>query len=313
MQLIFLGTGAGAPSRNRNVSSLALRLNQSSETWLFDCGEGTQQQILKTHVTLHNISRIFITHLHGDHIFGLPGLLCSRSLQSASTKPLTIYGPRGLRSYLSTSMTVSQTTLSYPLDIREMIPLQQGTVFSIFEDDRLEVLSGALLHHIESFGFAIAEKPKVGRFRIDLAKAQGVPEGPIYGQLKRGQDVVLEDGRRLIAKNFVEPDDLGDKVVILGDTRPCPASVTLAQDATILIHEATFSSRDQALANVSAHSTAHEAALIAKEAHVKKLLMTHISARYQTSGQDTQDDLLAEARTIFPETDLVNDFYEIDV
>ncbi|KRN29421.1 beta-lactamase superfamily hydrolase [Lactobacillus selangorensis] len=300
MELEFLGTGAGVPAKNRNVTSIALKLlNERNEIWLFDAGEGTQQQILRTTIKPRKITKIFITHLHGDHLYGLPGLLSSRSFQGGNT-PLTIYGPQGVDTYVRTSLRVSDSHLTYP--IHYVILKNPG---KLFEDNTFKVEVAKLDHRIPSFGYRIIEKDHAGELLVDKLRADGVPSGPIYGQLKAGQDVTLPDGRLIHGKDYVGPAQKGRIVTILGDTRKNKNGLKLAQNADVLVHESTFGDEEKKLAHQYYHSTSTEAADIAKKAHVGELLLTHISARYV--GKMSQQ-LEREARQIFPHTRVMNDF-----
>ncbi|HSH25030.1 MAG TPA: ribonuclease Z, partial [Massilibacterium sp.] len=239
MQLTFLGTGAGMPAKERNVSSIALTwLNASGEVWLFDCGEATQHQILRTSIKPSKISRIFITHLHGDHIYGLLGLLSSRSFLNGTT-PLYLYGPVGIRSFVETGLRVSGTHLNYQLVIEEMSEEMEWST------ERATVTVRTLQHGIPSFGYRICEHDKVGPLQIEKLNALHIPKGPHFKLLKKGVDVSLQDGRVLKAKDFIGPKQKGRVVTILGDTRPTEASIELAKDADVCVHEATFSEREK--------------------------------------------------------------------
>lgn len=306
MKLMFLGTGAGVPSRHRNVSSLALMLlDELNETWLFDCGEATQHQILKTNLKPRKITKIFITHLHGDHIFGLPGLVSSRSFQGGDD-PLTIYGPRGIKQYVLTSLKISRTHLSYPLNFVELDP--KGGQLQFDKGWKVEYLP--LDHGILSFGYRIIEPFKQGELLIDKLKQYNIPSGPIYGQLKNRQTVTLEDGTVLDGNDFVGPSIRGHVIAILGDTRPHRNAETLAKGADVLVHEATFEKNESNMAHNYFHSTTRQAALLAKKCSAKELFLTHISARY--TGQACQQ-LLKEAKETFKNVHLVSDLdvYEI--
>ncbi|MGL6137176.1 MAG: MBL fold metallo-hydrolase, partial [Planktothrix sp.] len=184
MQITFLGTSSGVPTRSRNVSSIALRLPQRAEIWLFDCGEGTQHQFLRSDLKISQISRIFVTHLHGDHIFGLMGLLASCGL-AGNPKRIDIYGPSGLSEYLQGCVRYSQTHFSYPVKVHT---IQPGI---IFEDEEYQVVCGPLKHRVPAFGYRMIEKDKPGRFDVEKAQKLGIPPGPIYAQLKQGQTVTL--------------------------------------------------------------------------------------------------------------------------
>ncbi|MBO0468397.1 ribonuclease Z [Enterococcus plantarum] len=304
MELQFLGTGAGVPAKHRNVSSIALKLlDEINAVWLFDCGEGTQLQILKSTIRPRKIEKIFITHLHGDHIFGLPGLLSSRSFQGGNEK-LEIYGPVGIAEFIRTALKVSQTRLSYEL---KFIEIKEGVVFS---DKQFTVSCKPLDHGIASFGYRIVEADHEGELQVDKLAALNIPSGPIYGKIKRGESVELPDGQVINGKDFVGEKKLGRTVTILGDTRKTPNSVALAENATVLVHESTFNKDEAKMAKAYYHSTSHQAAQVALEAKVEKLILTHISARYLT-GDIIQ--LENEAKEIFPNTKVVKDMEIIEI
>jgi ribonuclease Z len=304
LELVFLGTGAGVPSKGRNVSSLVLQLlDERGASWMFDCGEATQHQILYTSVRPRRLEKIFITHLHGDHIFGLPGLLGSRSFQGGDT-PLTVYGPKGIRDFIEVSLSVSKTHVKYPLLIEE---IEEGVVF---EDDTFRVEAARLIHGIESFGYRITEKDIPGPLLVDKLLEIGVKPGPIFKRLKEGETVTLEDGRIIDGKEFVGAPQKGRVLAVLGDTRYCEAAVSLAKQADVLVHEATFAAEDEAQAYDYYHSTTYQAAKTAKQAGAKKLILTHISSRYQ--GEDCEV-LLKEARTVFPNTYMAEDLKRFTV
>lgn len=300
MKLTFLGTGSGVPAKHRNVSSLALHIDdKEGSVWLFDCGEATQHQILHTSLKPRKISKIFITHLHGDHIFGLPGLLSSRSFQGGET-PLTVYGPVGIKDYIETSLRVSMTHVKYPLIIEE------------FEDEGLllvekdfTIVGKKLVHGIASYGFRLVQNDLPGALLMDKVKQSNIQTGPHLQKLKEGESVTLEDGRIVDGKDYIGPPKKGKVITVLGDTRYNPISVELAEVADVLIHEATFSAKDEMLAKEYFHSTTIQAAKVAKEAGASQLLLTHISARYQ---KEEVNMLLEEAREVFPNTVVVNDF-----
>ncbi|WP_459499560.1 ribonuclease Z [Bacillus sp. C1] len=299
MDFVFLGTGAGVPSKGRNVSSIALQLlEERGETWLFDCGEATQHQILHTSVRPRRIEKIFITHLHGDHIFGLPGLLGSRSFQGGTT-PLTVYGPKGIKQFVEVALSVSKTHVKYPLEIVEIT--EEGIVF---EDPQISVETKRLSHGIECFGYRIVEKDIKGHLLVEKLLGAGVKPGPIFKRLKDGETVELDDGRVLHGEDFIGPPQKGRIITILGDTRYCEASRELAQDADVLVHEATFAAVDEMQAHDYFHSTTRQAASIALQANVKRLILTHISSRYQG---DTYKELLQEARALFVNTEMAMD------
>ncbi len=304
MDLFFLGTGAGIPSKGRNVTAIALKLlEERGAIWLFDCGEATQHQILHTSIKPGRIEKIFITHLHGDHIYGLPGLLASRSFQGGES-PLTVYGPAGIKEYIETSLRVSGTYLKYGLEIVE---IKEGI---LFEDEQFTVEARELEHGIQSYGFRVVEKDRPGTLLVEKLKELGIKPGPQYRNIKEGAPVTLENGTVMEAYHFLGPRQLGRIVTILGDTRKCEAALELAKEADLLIHEATFAKEDGELAHNYFHSTTGHAAQTARQAGAKKLCLTHISSRYD---RDAAVELLLEARAIFPETEIAEDFKSITV
>lgn len=301
MELQFLGTGAGMPSKERNTSSLALKLYEERGTlWLFDCGEATQHQILHTTIKPRKIEKLFITHLHGDHIFGLPGLLSSRSfLGGEEPAPLTLYGPKGLMKWIQFTLELTKTHLNYPI---HFVEIEEGV---IFEDEHFIVTAKELEHVIPCFGFRIEQKPLPGELYIDKALELGVPKGPLLGKLKSGEDVELEDGTIVRSKDVTGPPKKGFVVAILGDTIYCKQSVELSRDADIVVHEATFDHATAKLAKDYGHSTNVDAAKVAKEANAKYLILNHISSRFLPRDLE---NLLKEAKKVFPHVFVAKDF-----
>lgn len=300
MRLTFLGTSSAAPSRTRNVSSLALQLPEQARMWLFDCGEGTQHQMLRSPLRLSQLERIFFTHLHGDHLFGLPGLLASRSLQNGGITPVTLYGPQGLEEFVQVSLDLSHSRPGYPIFVERVAP---GLVY---EDERVRVYCAPARHRIEAYAYAVEEKQQPGEFLVEAARLLGIPEGPLYGLLKRGETVVLPDGRAVHGSDFVGPPRPGRKIVITGDTVYSPAVASLAQEADVLVHEATYIDEDSRQARRGFHSTARMAAETAQRAAVDQLILTHFSARYEAGSGMAR--LLEEAQAVFPNTKLAYDF-----
>lgn len=305
MQLEFLGTGAGSPSKQRNVTSVALKLlEELNEIWLFDAGEATQHQILRTTIRPRKVTKIFITHLHGDHIFGLPGFLSSRSFQGGN-EPLTIYGPVGIKKFVMTALQVSESRLSYPLKFVEIDHSQE-----LFNERGFKVTTMSLDHKIACYGYRIEEADHPGELQVDKLRQDNIPSGPIYGQLKAGKTVKLDDGRVIDGKNYIGKPQPGRIIAILGDTRQTPNAVVLAHKADVLVHESTFAKNEAKMAHNYYHSTSLQAAEVAKQAGVKKLLLTHISARY--TGKAAYQ-LAYQVRDVVPDTRVVNDFDVIDV
>jgi ribonuclease Z len=305
VKLLFLGTGAGMPAKLRNVTSIALKLLEERGTiWLFDCGEATQHQILHTSIKPRRLEKIFITHLHGDHIYGLPGLLSSRSFQGGESE-LTVYGPKGLADYIRVSLDISQSYLKYPLKV---IEIEEGV---IFEDEQFIVETRLLEHGIPSYGYRIVEKDKPGTLLVDKLKEMGVAPGPQYRKIKDGEAVVLDDGTVIEAEEFLGPTQKGRVITILGDTRICENAILLANQADALIHEATFSLGDEKLAFEYFHSTTGQAAEVATKAQVKSLFLTHISSRYD---REAAAILKEEASEIFPNNvEIAEDFKEYQI
>ncbi len=304
MDIFFLGTGAGVPAKLRNVTSIALKLlEERGAIWLFDVGEATQHQILHTSIKPRRIEKIFVTHLHGDHLYGLPGLLSSRSFQGGESE-VTLYGPKGIEEYIKVSLSISQTYLKYPLKI---IEIEEGVIFA---DDQFSVEARLLEHGIRSYGYRIVEKDKPGMLLADKLKEVGIKPGPIYKKIKNGEPVVLDDGSVIESSEFLGPAQKGRIVTILGDTRFCQNAVALAKAADLLIHEATFAKGEEKLAHDYFHSTTHQAAEIAKLAGCKALCLTHISSRYDRSAWTK---LVNEAKEVFPHTDIAEDFKEIPI
>ena len=309
MFIQFLGTGAGQPSKSRNVSSLALKLlDELNEIWLFDCGEGTQNRILETTIRPRKISRIFITHLHGDHIFGLPGFLASRSFQSNDEQTdITIYGPVGIKTFVLTSLKVSGSRLPYRIHFQEFDEKSLGL---IFENDKFSVYADKLDHTTFCVGFRVIQKDLEGTLDAEKLKAAGVPFGPLFGKIKNGENVVLEDGTEIMASDYLSPPRPGKVVTILGDSRKCHASVRLGVNADILVHESTYGKGDEVMARKHGHSTNMEAAQVAKEANAKRLLLNHISPRFLAKDVS---QLRRDAASVFEAVHVVKDLEEVEV
>lgn len=306
MEITFLGTSSGVPTRSRNVSSVALRLPQRAELWLFDCGEGTQHQFLRSHLKFSQLSRIFVTHMHGDHTFGLMGLLATSGM-AGNAQDVEIYGPEGLEDYLNACAKYSYTHLSHHLKVHVVSP---GLVY---EDSDFKVLCDRLKHRIPAHGFRIVEKDRPGRFDIEKATALKIPSGPVYGQLKAGKTVQLPDGRTIRGKDLCGDTEIGRKVVYCTDTVFCESAIDLAKDADVLIHEATFAHQDAQMAFDRLHSTSTMAAQVALAAGVKQLILTHFSPRYAPGNALQLEDLLREAQMIFPNTLMARDFMSYEV
>lgn len=311
MQVTFLGTSSGVPTRSRNVSAVALRLPQRAELWLFDCGEATQHQFLRSELRVSQLRRIFVTHMHGDHVLGLPGLLASLGL-AGSCSGLDLYGPDPLRDYLEGVLRTTSTRIGYPLRTHRVRDAAlSGAV--LLDDDDIRVRCTALLHRVPAFAYRVDRRPRPGRFDVAKAKELGIPPGPIYAELKAGRQVILDDGRVIRGSALCGPPRPGCSVVYCTDTVFSEAAVELSRGADLLIHESTFSHGEAAMAIARQHSTSTMAAQTALEAGVRRLVLTHLSPRYLPGNPMTPDDLLAEARAIFPATEIARDFLTLEV
>jgi ribonuclease Z len=299
LALTFLGTSAARPTVERNVSSLALV--RDGDTLLFDCGEGTQRQMMRYGVSFA-LKDIFFTHFHADHFLGVIGLVRTLGLQGRA-EPLTLWGPRGAKQVLQQALVLGVERVPFEVKIEEV---KLG--------DRLE-REGYALHVFAtehgggSVGYALVEAERYGRFDPEKARALQVPEGPLWGNLQRGESIVLADGRQLKADSVVGPKRPGRKVVITGDTRPCATVVDAAQGADLLVHEATFGEEEKERAKETMHSTARDAAQVALAARVRKLVIGHLSARYSISAEE----LVKEAREVFGETVAAKDGMTVEV
>jgi ribonuclease Z len=297
VRLVFLGTSAGTPSRERNLPAVALVMD--GRALLFDCGEGTQQQILRGSVRAGAVEAIFISHMHGDHLYGLPGLISTMSLHGR-TEPLVVFGPERVAQYLRGVYEASYAHTSFDLTIHAV---SDGATIA---RDGFDVHVRLLDHTAPCLGYCVAEHDRPGAFDVERARSLGVPAGPLYRALQNGSDVTLDGGRVVRSAEVVGPRRAGRRIAYCTDTRPCRAAVELARGAEILVHEATYGADMQAEAGERGHSTAADAARVATEAGVRRLILTHISPRYTDASP-----LLAEARAIFPATELAADFAEI--
>lgn len=293
LSVTFLGTAAAMPTLDRNVSGLALV--RDGETLLLDCGEGTQRQMMKYGVGF-TFREIWFSHYHADHLLGVTGLLRTMGMQDRSA-PVTLYGPKGAQRILGAAISLGIERQKFPVEIVEVKPgdrlARDGYAIEVFPTE----------HRADTVGYALVEAERLGRFHPERARELGIPEGPLWGRLHKGERVELADGRSVTAADLVGPSRPGRKVVYSGDTRPCEATIAAARDADLLVHEATFGFDERERAVETGHSTASEAALVAREAGVRQLYLTHISARYSREAPE----LLAEARAVFPEAVIARD------
>lgn len=271
MRVVFLGTGAALPTPERRTSATALLYE--GEMLLFDCGEGTQLQIRKAGLRHGRLSRIFITHMHGDHVIGIMGLLMTMEL-SGRERPIELYGPPALADYVTASTRLLSTGFRYPIIFHEARPgvICQTSAYTV------ECLP--LNHRILTYGYALQEQDRPGTFDVARAEALGLPKGPLYGQIQRGHSVTLDDGRTIYPRDVLGPPKRGRRVAYCLDTRPCPEGARLARDADLLLHDSTLAPGAEQEAEQKGHSTSRQAAILAKEAGVKRLVLTHFSSRY---------------------------------
>jgi len=304
VKVLFLGTSAGRPTRVRNVTSIALQLTEPSNGfWLFDAGEGTQHRLMETKLKLNKLEKIFITHLHGDHLYGLPGLLSSRSYFDGAG-PLQLYGPPGIKAYLEAVFLYSSSRLNYELTI---IEVDSGCIMN---DAQFKITAAPLEHRVPCFGYRIEEADRQGHLDLPYLERMGVKPGPVYGKLKRGEDVQLPDGPIIKAIDAVGPAIAGRTLTILGDTCPCDNGVELAKSADLLIHEATFETGLEEKALMYGHSTVKQAVDIALAAGVNQLALTHFSSRYD---DEMVAAMIEEEQKRLPDIVAARDYLELPV
>jgi ribonuclease Z len=297
LDLVFLGTSASAPTARRAPAALLVR--RGGDRLLFDCGEGTQRQLLQSAIGLVDLREIFLTHFHADHYLGLPGMLKTFSLRDREV-PLTVYGPPGLRDLFEALRRVFGR-LTYPLELVEARP---GTTL---EREGYDLLVFPVAHGGSAVGYALVEEPRPGRFDVETADALGVPNGPARGVLQRGEPVTLPHGRTVSPEEVLGPQRPGRRIVYTGDTAPSEVVLALAGGADVLVHEATFADEESDRAAETLHSTARQAAELARDAGVRLLALTHISPRY------FGPELVREAREVFAQTVVPRDFDVIEV
>jgi ribonuclease Z len=297
LDLVFLGTSGSAPTASRGPTALLVR--RGGERLLFDCGEGTQRQLMRSTVGLPDLDQIFISHFHADHYLGLPGMLKTFALRQRET-PLTVYGPPGLRELFADLRRIFGK-VAYPV---EVVEVRAGEAL---ERDGYRILVFPVHHGVSAVGYALVEGPRPGLFDVDGADALGVPAGPARGELQRGESITLDDGKVVTPDMVLGEPRPGRRIVIPGDTAPAETVQVLAEGADVLVHEATFTEEERDRARETLHSTARQAAEIAHAAGVRMLALTHLSPRY--FGKE----LLEEAREVFPSAVAPRDFDVIEV
>ncbi len=299
LSITLLGTGAACPSVERNVAALAVA--REGETLLFDCGEGTQRQMMRYGVSFA-FREIFFTHYHADHMLGVTGLMRTMGLQDR-TLPVTLYGPRGADRILGAAIGLGIERNRFPIEIKEIAPGDR------IAREEYDIVVFPTDHRADTVGYALVEHTRLGRFNPERARELGVPEGPLWGKLHKGETVELPDGRRVGPADLVGQPRRGRTVVYTGDTRPSLSVVEAARGADLLIHDSTFGEEERARAVETGHSTAAQVAEVAREAGARRLVLTHISPRYSRDAPE----LLAEAKAVFPESLVARDGLTLEV
>ena len=300
IRVVFLGTSGSVPTLKRSLPSVVVQCPR--EQWMFDCGENTQRQMMTAKVSFHKKLKVFLTHLHGDHVLGLPGVLQTMALMDRK-EPVQIYGPVGIKNFLVCTKETLNFGLTFPVEINEI--LGEGVVCD--ENDYM-VVAAKSNHAIESYAYAFVEKPRAGKFYPKKAVALGVPAGELWSKLQAGKEVAASNGKVVKPSDVMGPMRAGRKIVYTGDTRPFEAFGKFAQNADLVVHDCTFDDSLFEKAAVDGHSTPSQAAGQAKAAGAKQLVLSHISARYPNAGL-----LLEQAKKTFPNSVLAEDFMEIEL
>lgn len=284
----------------RNVSSMALF--REGQLYLFDCGEATQIQLTRSDLRPGAIEAIFLTHFHGDHVNGLPGLVGSLTLNQRKA-PLHIFGPRGLKRWFKCLYDIHILRAGFPLRLHEVT--EPGVIHEAHDH---HFVAQPLEHRVDGWGYSLIEDERPGRFDLDRARELDIPSGPLYGRLQSGETITLEDGRTIAPDEVLGPSRPGLKITYCTDTTPCPAAVRLSRGADVLVHESTYPAGHEKLAHQRGHSTAGDAARCALESGARRLILTHLSQKYL----DLQE-FLTGAREIFENTDIARDFSTFEV
>jgi ribonuclease Z len=300
IRVVFLGTSGSVPTLKRSLPAVMMQCPR--EQLMFDCGENVQRQMMQAKTSFHKKTKILITHLHGDHVLGLPGLLQTMALMDRK-EPVQVYGPVGLKDFLDCTRKALNFGLTFPVEISEI--LSEGLVC---DTEEYRIIAKKTNHAIESYAFAFEEKPRPGKFYPKKALAFGVVVGELWSRLQRGEEITLADGKVVKPADVMGPMRAGRKIVYTGDTRPFEAFAKFAEDADLVIHDCTFDDSLTEKAALDGHSTPTQAATQAELAGAKQLVLSHISARYPNAGL-----LLDQAKKVFPNTLLAEDFMELEL
>ena len=300
MRIIFLGTAGSVPTLKRNLP--AVLVCRKNDQILFDCGEGVQRQMLMTKTGFHKNMKIFLSHMHGDHVLGLPGLMQTMALMDRRNK-LQVYGPNGIRHFLESVKEALQFGLTYPVEIHEIY-----SAGIVCEEPEYTIEAAESNHVMSSFAYALIEKQRPGKFYPEKAKALGIPEGELWSKLQRGEKVILANGKTVKPEDIMGSIRNGRKIVYTGDTRPFKDFARFASGANLIIHDATLDDTLVEKADQDGHSTPSQAAEQAMKAKAKRLILTHISARYPDAKL-----LLEQAQKGFRNVAIAEDFLEIEI
>ena len=304
MRIVLLGTSSAVPTLTRGLSSTALV--RDGDVFLFDCGEGTQLQLMRSSVKRSRIHSIFIGHLHGDHLYGIAGLISTLHLD-AREAPLNVFGPEGLRNFLNASFRTADFQFTFKLTVRE---LPRGYRGRVLDEEEYYVEALPLDHSIFCLGWRFQEKDKPGIFNLETAEQLGIPRGPLYGKLQHGEQITLADGRVITPDMVLGEARVGKSVAYCLDTQFSERTIQLADKCTALIHETTFGPDGIELARDRKHSTMEDAARVAREAGVENLIATHFSSRYD--GRQISQ-IADEARAVFEKITAGRDLLEIEI
>jgi len=276
LEIQFLGTSSGTPTSRRNVSAIALTESRGKAWYLIDCGEGTQHQLLRTHLSINSLEAVFLTHLHGDHCYGLPGLLGSAGL-NGRTKPLKIIAPAGAEEWIALTKEISQLHLPYALEFIETGAVDLGDI------GQFEVSAVDLSHRIHCFGYVFKENSVTSSLKMEKLQDAGIPQGPLWGKLQAGEDVTHE-GKQYLVSEFTEDSKQPRKIIICGDNDDPELLLSDCKDCSLLVHESTYTEDMADRANEVGHSYAKSIGSFAEKVNVPNLVLTHISARYPDSS-----------------------------